>query len=696
MSDPQPPNRLIHETSPYLLQHAHNPVDWYPWGEEAFQKAKQEDRPILLSCGYSACHWCHVMERESFENPEIAALMNQYFVNIKVDREERPDIDQLYQQAVQMITGQGGWPLTVFLDHERKPFFGGTYFPPVPMYGRTGFPQILQAIHDKWQGQREDIAKVGMGLSKLLQLAVEKPIDAKTPEKELALKAAYEIYQAADFKSGGFGKAPKFPNPSLLQLLLRSGVVYNQSPLREHVLFTLKQMARGGIYDQLGGGFHRYSTDAGWLVPHFEKMLYDNAQLLKIYAIGYQLSNVEEFKNVVFETADYIRREMTTPEGGFYATQDADSAGTEGKFFIWDLPEVKRVLETEDAQLIIDYYRLSVEGNFEGANILNRLQEPVGRLKDLRFNPGLQQKIKIAKEKLFLVREERVKPFRDEKVITGWNGLMISGFAYTYQVFRREEDYRSAYQAAQFILASMRLSDGRLRRIYKDGQAKIDAMLDDYVFLVQGLIDLYEADFDEVWLQRSLELVEIVIRDFSSGQGHYFVTAETDNLFARPLSAEDQAIPGGVSVHCENMLRLAAFTGQKALYQETERILAAYSQQMENENWGHAGLISALDMYYQGFKEFTFISEGKELPEILNKLRQVYIPYRILAWRNGLHKGIATHPAKELFRDRETVQGKPTCYTCFSNNCLEPVTDWEALHTILDDSKTTVVDLNIK
>jgi uncharacterized protein len=685
-------NRLVHETSPYLLQHAHNPVDWYPWGDEAFNKAKEEDKPILLSCGYSACHWCHVMERESFENPEIAALMNRCFVSIKVDREERPDIDQLYQQAVQMITGQGGWPLTAFLDHDRKLFYGGTYFPPTPMYGRVSFPELLQALAEKWQYQREDIQTAGQEIANHLQPTLRAEQQVELADPGLPLKAALELSQTIDQENGGFGKAPKFPNPVLLQLLLKVGSIHHQSALQEHVLFTLAQMAKGGIYDQLGGGFHRYSTDAQWLVPHFEKMLYDNAQLLKIYTIGYQLTNRDEFKTVITETADYIRREMTSPEGGFYATQDADSEGVEGKFFTWEIPEIKRVLEPEAAQLMIDYYHLTEDGNFEGQNILNRLQEPKDSLNNLESHPEIRERLQQAREKLFRAREERVKPFRDEKMITSWNGLMIGALAYTFQVFQRKDDYRSARRAAEFMLNSLRLSDGRLGRIYKDGQAKIDGMLDDYAFLAQGLIDLFEADFNAVWLQKSLELTEIAIENFARGDGYYYLSSSNANdQLMRPLSGEDQAIPSGVAVHCENLLRLAAFTGKKNLLGAAEKILTAYSERMNKESWGHAGLICTLNMYYQGLKEFTFISEGTEQPEILVKLRQSYIPYRILVWRNNLSEGLASHPAKELLQSRETVQGRPTCYACFDNSCLAPVTEWEELRAIVDSHQNGAI-----
>jgi uncharacterized protein YyaL (SSP411 family) len=678
-------NRLIRESSPYLQQHAHNPVDWYPWGEEAFMEAKERDIPLLVSIGYSACHWCHVMERESFENPEIAKLMNEYFVNIKVDREERPDIDHLYQQAVGAITGQGGWPLTVFLDPEQRPFFGGTYFPPTPMYGRLSFPDLLKVIHDKWQNHRSDIIEASQELHHFLQSDKEAVNTKEIPDKEFPLKTAHQLYRAADTRNGGLGKAPKFPNVSLLQLFIRLGVAHHQSDLVEHVKFTLRQMAKGGIYDHLGGGFHRYSTDEKWLVPHFEKMLYDNAQLIRIYTMGYQLTQNEEFQDVVYQTADYIRREMTAPEGGFYATQDADSEGVEGKYFVWKLPEVREILGEELSPLFIDYYGMTERGNFEGANILNQLEESAlsgdKTKSSSRENPDLKPKINRAKELLFKTRESRVKPFRDEKVITSWNGLMIGALAYAYQVFGRNEDYQSSKAAGEFIWNSLNLPRG-LTRIYKNGEAKVEAMLDDYVFLAEGFLELYEADFNKIWLERSLDLSEKAISCFGGNDGHYYLTAKNDGLLTRPISGEDQAIPSGVSVHCENLLRLNAFTGRNDLFQEAERILKAYSEVMQQEIWAYAGLIGTLDRFYQGTKEFAFISEDTAIPEILSRLRHSYIPYRIVAQHNT-HQDLTSHPAKDLFLDRPMITGKPTCYPCSANRCFEPVTDWQNLHKIL-------------
>jgi uncharacterized protein YyaL (SSP411 family) len=631
------------------------------------------------------------MEQESFENREIAELMNRYFINIKVDREERPDIDQVYQQAVQMMTGQGGWPLTVFLDHERRPFFGGTYFPPVTKYGRISFPDLLEAIHGKWEQERNNIYGAGLKLSKILHSGARADTEpgSNLPERDLAVKAIGELSGMVDRRYGGFNGAPKFPNPCLLQLLLRVGIHHGKQPEADLALFSLRQMARGGIYDQLGGGFHRYATDAQWLVPHFEKMLYDNAQLLKLYAMAFQLTGEEEFKNVIQTTGDYVRREMAAPEGGFYATWDANSEGEEGKYYLWSHDEIQQLLEPELAQVFMDYYRITPAGNFAGRNILNRLETVPDE--EGFMAPEFRRKLNQAKAILFTARENRVKPFRDEKVIAGWNGLMIGAYAYVYQVTANPLDYRSAKKAAEFVLNSMWLPSGDLARIYKDGEAKIAAFLDDYAFLAAGLISLYEADFNEKWLEQSLRLTREAIRRFGTPAGRYYLTSEAGgDLITRPLSGPDQAIPGGVAVHCENLMRLAVFSGELELNQEAERILRAYGTDLAQNIWEYGSLIGASDIYHQHFKEFTFVSEGAALPEMLAKFRKYFIPYRVVAWKNRPdHEAepADTHPARALLTGRVTVNNQPACYVCSDLRCLPPVTEWEDLYTILTQFK---------
>ncbi|MGD8401158.1 MAG: thioredoxin domain-containing protein [Bacillota bacterium] len=684
MPETQYTNRLISETSPYLLQHAHNPVDWYPWGDEAIQKAKREDKPILLSCGYSACHWCHVMERESFEDPETAGLMNRYFVNIKVDREERPDIDQIYQEAAQLMTGQGGWPLTAFLDWDGKPFFAGTYFPPQPLYGRTSFGQVLTAVHQKWTEDRQAIRRAGQEVFRHLQgrePRVEADLPA-LPREDRPARASRNLYRHFDREYGGFGGAPKFPNPTLLQFMAASGVLNRQPEVVTAVRFTLEQMARGGIYDQLGGGFHRYSTDRYWLAPHFEKMLYDNAQLLKLYSIGYQLDPTDEFRATALDTAAYLRRETQSPEGGFYSAQDADSEGEEGKFFVWTAAEIRQILTAPEAELVMAYYDVTERGNFAAANILNRLRLRNRKAPPVQADPAL---LGAARQKLFAAREKRVKPFLDRKIITGWNGLAISGLAYAYQVFGREADYQAARQAAEFIFCRQRLADGSLARIFRDGRVKVAAMLDDYTFLAQGLLDLYESDFNPIWLERSMELTGRARQRFGEPNGLYYLTAAAGNTLAsRPLSRYDQAIPSGVAAQVANLLRLAALTGQIEWQLEAESILKAYSGGLEREAWSMAGMLAQLDLYRHGLRKFVFCGATPELPELLRKLRRQYIPNRIIAWTDAGPETLKQHPARELFTGRRPVGGEPTCYVCAGRQCLPPVTEWADLEGYLD------------
>src|SRR5579859_5736600 len=506
-------NRLINETSPYLLQHAHNPVAWYPWGEEALQKAQREDKPILLSVGYSACHWCHVMERESFENEEIAELMNRYFVSIKVDREERPDIDAIYMQAVQALTQQGGWPMTVFLTPDGRPFYGGTYFPPRDrQYGREvmpGFQRILLSMADAYENRRQDVEEQATQIADYLRKRSGSPFRLKGEQAkgamplELLNGASQELAAEFDALNGGFGNAPKFPNTMSLELLLRihqhrlNGEIEAQgTPAELEIVETsLQRMAKGGIYDHLGGGFHRYSVDAQWLVPHFEKMLYDNALLSRLYLHAYLVTGNQFYRRIVEETLDYVAREMTSPEGGFYSTQDADSEGEEGKFFVWRPAEIEAALSPEDATLFMQYYDVTAQGNFEGKNILHvtRDVEEIASEAEVTSKRA-QDALQEGREQLFRAREQRVKPGRDEKILTSWNGLMLRSFAEAARYLDRSDYLQVASKNAEFLLNELRV-DGRLLRTYKDGRARLNGYLEDYTFLADGLLALYEASF---------------------------------------------------------------------------------------------------------------------------------------------------------------------------------------------------------
>src|SRR6266705_4862078 len=518
-------NRLINETSPYLLQHAHNPVDWYPWGEEALQKAQQEDKPILLSVGYSACHWCHVMERESFENDDIAGLMNQHFVSIKVDREERPDIDNIYMQAVQALTGQGGWPMTVFLTPDGRPFHGGTYFPPGDRhYGQQlmpGFPRILLSIADAYQNRRPDVEEQATQVADYLKQRSGSPLRGRPGSPsggiplELLNTASRALAAEFDPVHGGFGGAPKFPNTMSLELLLRihqhrqTGEIDVRATRAEleMVEASLQHMANGGIYDQLGGGFHRYSVDAAWLVPHFEKMLYDNALLSRIYLHTYLVTDNPFYERIVEETLNYVIREMTSPEGGFYSTQDADSEGEEGKFFTWTAEEIETALLPEDAQLFMLYYDVTRAGNFEGKNILHVERDAESVADEALVNiETLQASLKRSREMLFQLREKRVKPGRDEKILTSWNGLMLRSFAEAARYLDRPDYLQVAINNAEFLLRELN-RDGRLHRTYKDGRARLNGYLEDYTFLTDGLLALYEASFHPHWFVEAQRLI---------------------------------------------------------------------------------------------------------------------------------------------------------------------------------------------
>ena len=513
MSEHKHTNLLINETSPYLLQHAHNPVDWYPWGEAAFAKAKAEDKPILLSVGYSACHWCHVMEHESFEDEETAEVMNENFVNIKVDMEERPDVDQIYMTFIQLTSGHGGYPMNVFLTPDKKPFFGGTYFPPVNRYNMPSFRQVLTSIADAYQTKRDEILNSADDiLSEIKRVGVSE-ISQVGLKLDLLDSAFLSLSRNFDAKNGGFGGAPKFPAPMSLEFLLRYYKRTGEESALEIVKKTCKKMANGGIYDQLGGGFHRYTVDAIWLTPHFEKMLYDNAQLIRIYLHLFQITKDEFYKRIALETLEYVRREMLDPKGGFYSTQDADSEGIEGKFFVWTPEELEKVL-SEDSQIFSFYYDISEAGNFEEKNILNVKNSLKETAEIFKISvEKLHQILESGREKLFKEREKRIKPFRDEKVLTAWNGLMLAAFAEASAILQSTDYLDIAKKNADFILESLQ-KDGSLLRSWKDGKAKLNAYLEDYTNFADGLIELFQVSGEIKYLQEAKRLADILINEF--------------------------------------------------------------------------------------------------------------------------------------------------------------------------------------
>lgn len=674
-------NALVSETSPYLLQHAHNPVDWHPWGEEALSKAKREDKPILLSIGYSACHWCHVMERESFEDEATARLMNDNFVNIKVDREERPDLDSIYMSAVQLMTGSGGWPMTVFLTPDQVPFYCGTYFPAESRYGMPSFRQVLQSVAHAYRNKRDalesDAQKIAAELRKYGRLALA-PAELEAAILDHAAAALASNY---DDENGGFGGAPKFPPAMALQFLMRS---YRRSRNRGYldmVNHTLDRMARGGMYDQLGGGFHRYSVDARWLVPHFEKMLYDNALLSRAYLDGYLLSGNPEFLRVAREILDYVLREMTSPEGGFYSSQDADSEGGEGAFFLWTAGEVKGLLGEDEGELFSRYFGITPEGNFEGKNILHvpRAAELVARLNGIGED-RLNELVQRGKRTLFQAREARVRPGRDEKILTGWNGLMLRSFAEAAGLLNCREYREAAVRNAEFLLGHLCREDQVLRS-YKDGKARFNGYLDDYACLADGLLALYEADFNPAWIREATMIAESMVSKFwdPEGKGFYFTSRDHETLIDRPKELFDNATPSGNSVAAGALLKLSRLTGESRWSEYTAGILESAAGLMKRQPSPFPHLLCVLDSYLEPSKEIAVIGDpqSEDTRALLDRIFRVYLPNKTVACGTG------GEPC--LLKDRPQLDGRATVYVCRNFSCKMPVTSPADLTGILEE-----------
>ena len=667
-------NRLINESSPYLLQHAHNPVDWFPWGDEALETARRDQKPILLSIGYSACHWCHVMEHESFENEAIAKLMNENFVNIKVDREERPDLDQIYMSAVQMMTHHGGWPMTVFLTPDAVPFYAGTYFPPEDRYNMPGFPRVLISIADAYREKPDEIKETSESVLRELRRATATKESNDLLSKDL-LEAAYrEIIRNYDSTNGGFGGAPKFPPAMSLEFLLHTFYRTGNERALEIVSYTCRKMAEGGIYDQLGGGFHRYSTDSRWLVPHFEKMLYDNALLSRLYLHHYQVTKDEASRVVVEGIIDYVLREMTDASGGFYSTQDADSEGVEGKFFVWTKTEIEALLGERDAKAFCNYYNVTEDGNFEEKNILNMTRP----LSDVAAAEGLtveelQTQLANARSVLFAAREKRVKPARDEKILTAWNGLMLASFAEAAAILNRPDYLEAAKKNARFVLDNLR-RDGLLLRTYKDGHAKLNAYLEDYAFFIDGLVCLYEATGEIQWLEEASELTVTMLDEFwDDDEGGFFYTGRShETLIVRSKDFFDNATPAGNSVAAEVLLRLGLLTDNSDYQRRAATIFRMTAASLQRYPAGFGRLLCALDFYLGTPLEVAIIG-GPDEPETRSLLAETWAPYlpnKVVAQSNpNDEKSAALVP---LLRDRPQLDGKPTAFVCEHFSCKKP------------------------
>ncbi len=686
MNNEHTPNRLAQETSPYLLQHQFNPVDWYPWGEEAFAKARSENKPILLSVGYSACHWCHVMERESFENDAIAALMNRYYVCIKVDREERPDVDAIYMGAVQMMTDQGGWPMTVFLTPDGKPFYGGTYFPPVDMYGRPGFPRILEAVAEAWRNQQVELTLQGDEFAERLETDLAANLTDVILTPKILDNAFDKLAQNFDPTYGGFGTAPKFPQPANLDFLLRYHArTKRQEPLAM-VEKTLQRMALGGMYDQLGGGFHRYSTDQEWLAPHFEKMLYDNAQLAQTYAHAFQITGKQFYKDIATETLEYVLREMTSPSGGFYSAQDADSEGVEGKFFVWTPDEIKALLGERDAAVFSAFYDVTEQGNWEGHSIL-RVVADVNQLAP-RFNlqpDEAAQIIDTARMKLLTERDKRVKPGLDDKILTAWNGLMLAAFAECGSIFERDDFIGAARSNAEFLLANHTTGENneRLLRTSRGGAAKLNGYLEDYAFFADGLIHLYQATLEQHWLDEATKFTQTMVEQFwDEASGGFFATsADHEALIQRPKDWDDNAVPAGNTVACEVLLKIAALTGNTDLTKRVERVLRRLGSVLEKHPAGFARMLGVLDLHMSGITEIALLGDknSAEFHSLLLAAFKPYLPNKLIASANSEE----TEPTIPFLRDRVAVEGKATAYVCRNFSCSLPVTTPDELLKLL-------------
>jgi len=672
-------NALVNETSPYLLQHAHNPVDWYPWCEEALSRAKGEDKPILLSIGYSACHWCHVMEHESFENEEIARLMNENFINIKVDREERPDLDTIYMAVIQMVTGGGGWPMTVFLTPDQVPFFCGTYFPPEEAAGRPGFRQVVTEVARAYRERKKDIVLNSDTIKSELRNLNIFPETSDEIDATVLDKAVSGMISNYDSRNGGFGQAPKFPPSMTLSFLMRAYLRTGNKQLLDIVSNTLIHMACGGIYDQLGGGFHRYSVDAEWLVPHFEKMLYDNALLSRVYVDAHLLTKEGFYRRIAEETLDYVLREMTSPEGGFYSSQDADSEGKEGAFFLWSYSEVQTILDEEESDVFCRYFGITPDGDFEGINILNipRSGDAVAKLCGIS-DQRLLEIIRKGKRILFETREGRVKPGRDEKILTAWNGLMLRSFAEAANALGRADYLNAAVQNAEFLLSRLR-SNGRILRSFKDGRARFDGYLEDYAYLIDGLVSLYEAVFDSRWISEAESLADTMVQEFwdHEGDGFYFTARDHESLIHRPKEFYDHANPSGNSVAAYALLRLWKLTGDEGWLRYPASILKKMSGMMIRQPSAFAHLLSVADFYCGKSKEIAVVGdpENSETREFLDEVHQNYMPNKVLAC--GLNSELF------LLKNKVQIDGRPTAYVCENFTCKAPTTSLQDLRNIL-------------
>lgn len=670
MSTNKQANRLIHEKSPYLLQHAYNPVNWFPWSDEAFQKAKSEDKPIFLSIGYSTCHWCHVMERESFEDQEVADILNKNFISIKVDREERPDIDHIYMNVCQVLTGHGGWPLTIFMTPDKKPFFAGTYFPKSSRMGMHGLITILNSVHNAWINERDTLLRS----SDQIINAINERNGILDPdsEEELSEDIFYEAF--AEFKYdfdnifGGFGSAPKFPTPHNLFFLLRYWYSTKEEFALTMVEKTLESMHKGGIYDHIGFGFSRYSTDAKWLVPHFEKMLYDNALLAIAYLEAYQITKKRGYADIADEIFTYVLRDITSREGGFYSAEDADSEGEEGKFYIWSVDEIKKVLGNDAGEKYCKYYDVTTHGNFEGHNIPNLIKSNIPN----EEKPFIEE----CRKKLFEYREKRVHPHKDDKILTSWNGLMIAAMAMGGRILGNNKYTIASEKATEFIFSKLVSNNGRLLARYRDGESAFPAYVDDYAFLIWGLIELYETTYKPIYLKRSLKLNDDLIKYFwdEANGGLFYYGSDSEQLITRPKEIYDGATPSGNSVATMNFLRLARLTGQSELEAKAYSQFNSFGRSIERFARGHSFFLSALLFAKSKSKEVVIVGNEKlESNNMVNIIREEFHPFMLSMFYSNDHADLKD--LAPFIENYKSLEGKTTAYVCENFACQAPITD---------------------
>jgi len=690
------PNRLIKETSPYLLQHAHNPVDWYPWGLEAFERAQRENKPIFLSIGYSTCHWCHVMAHESFEHPEVAGLMNETFVSIKVDREERPDIDSVYMSACQVMTGSGGWPLSIIMTPDMKPFFAATYIPRVGRFGLIGMMELIPHIRELWATRQGEALSLSNKIATVLQ-QTSQDITGEQLDEAILEPSYQQLAERFDAQHAGFSSAPKFPTPHILLFLLRYWKRYGIQAALDMLEKTLQTMRRGGIYDHIGFGFHRYSTDSQWLVPHFEKMLYDQAMLAMAYTEAYLATGKEDYEKTAREIFTYVLRDMTASEGGFCSAEDADSEGKEGKFYLWTWDEVRQALSSKEANFVAKVFNIEKDGNFaeqttgrkSGVNILHLRKALVELASDLKLSQqDLQEHLELIRQKLFAHREKRVHPMKDDKILTDWNGLMIAALAKGAQAFDEPEYAEAACRAADFILGNMRKPDGRLWHRYRDGQAGVEANLDDYAFLVWGLIELYEATFNSRYLEAALKLTSDMVRHFwdTDVGGLYLMPDDGESLLVRKKEIYDGAIPSGNSVAMLNLLRLGRMTANSDLEEKAAKIGSAFSGSVKQSPSAHTQLMVALDFGIEPCYEVVIAgkAQAEDTKAMVKALRTRFLPNKVVLLNpDGLELPKIAKLA-EFTRNQPIIDGKATAYICMNHNCKLPTTDINKMLELLD------------